>query len=839
MPIFPSTTVDELTLDNGLKILACPHGEEELVSVQIWVRTGSIHEDEHLGKGLSHFVEHMIFKGTHKRHYSTIAQEVQALGGEINAYTSFDRTVYYIEGPSEATNTFLEILHDIVFHSTFPEDEFPKEKDVILREIDMVLDDPDRKLSQATFETVYRQAPQKYPVIGYRDLFKSISRDDLWNYYQERYIPNNSFVVVTGKIDSAAIFNEVTTLFSPLPRQAFELPILRPEPTQILTRTTTVIDEDAQVLRGAVAFPVPGTLHEDAIALRMLAMIFAQGESSILYHRLHRELQLVHYIQGVCWNPGEHGIFWIQFGCDIGKEEAVIKVIHEEAARLAKNNELGQLLEKVIKQAQVRDLNSFKTVGGMAGKIAMSEFMIGQQGLSNLMLEQMSATSVADIQRVTKAYLIDKPYNIITLQPSKEKKTSQMAKSSAKNAVSTHLLSNGIRVCLLPERSLPKTHIRGITLGGSQLDPLAQSGVGSLSINLLNKDTLVHTAAEIAERVERAGAVFEESVGKNTLGLTLESLSEDLDDLLPLLANGFLAPAFSPETFRRERDSQVAQIKEELDEIFDFGQRRLRQLLFPEHPLGNDSYGTIETLEKLTVGDCQSFAQQITKAGNFVLSVCGDFDSSKMLNQLENLFKDFPAGEQVNTFLPAPAIQASTEHLHMDREQSVVFCAFPEQGVLSLDYETGELLDEIFSGMSSRLFETIREERGLAYYVGTSRTRALQASAFIFYAGTHPDKAQEVLTCIWEEIQRAKNGGILEKELQAAKQRMIIRGRKARQSIGAYAAQMGLNTLYGLPVDHWKTTEERLAKISLRDLQAFANKYFDASSCIQLTVGKS
>ena len=154
-----SDTPETFTLENGLLVVHQQNLAHPVVSAQVWIKTGSIHEDQHLGSGLSHFLEHMLFKGTERRKGGEIAREVQAFGGQINAYTAFDRTVYYIDGPAEALDKSLDLLADFVFHSTLPADEVLKERDVILREIDMTLDDPDRILSRSLFSTAYQQHP--------------------------------------------------------------------------------------------------------------------------------------------------------------------------------------------------------------------------------------------------------------------------------------------------------------------------------------------------------------------------------------------------------------------------------------------------------------------------------------------------------------------------------------------------------------------------------------------------------------------------------------------------------------------------------------------------------
>src|SRR6267154_3530960 len=163
--------VERFVLPNGLTGLLKPDRSAALASVQVWVKTGSLHEGTQIGAGLSHFLEHMLFKGTARRAGREISATVQAHGGYINAYTTFDRTVYYIDLPSEHVGVALDLLADATLHSTLPADEVTKEKDVILREIDMCLDDPDQRLSQALFETAFRTHPYRQPIIGHRDVF--------------------------------------------------------------------------------------------------------------------------------------------------------------------------------------------------------------------------------------------------------------------------------------------------------------------------------------------------------------------------------------------------------------------------------------------------------------------------------------------------------------------------------------------------------------------------------------------------------------------------------------------------------------------------------------------
>src|SRR6476660_10306809 len=194
-----------ITLDNGLQVMIREDRAAPVVSVQAWCRAGSIHEGKWLGAGLSHVLEHMLFKGTSSRAGSRIDQEVQEAGGYMNAYTSFDRTVYHIDVPNTGARVAIDILCDIMQNATLPADEMAKEKQVIVREMDMNVDDPGRRASRRLFETAYTRSPYRFTVIGYPDIFHELEAKDIRDYYTEKYAPNNVFYVVAGDVKGGEV----------------------------------------------------------------------------------------------------------------------------------------------------------------------------------------------------------------------------------------------------------------------------------------------------------------------------------------------------------------------------------------------------------------------------------------------------------------------------------------------------------------------------------------------------------------------------------------------------------------------------------------------------------
>src|ERR1041385_6394386 len=201
-------------LENGLTIIVREDHSAPVVSAQAWCMAGSIHEGRWLGAGMSHVLEHMLFKGTTTRPGSRIDQEVQEAGGYMNAYTSFDRTVYHIDVPNTGAKVAIDILADIMQNATLPPDEMAKEKQVIVREMDMNVDDPGRRASRRLFETAYTRSPYRYTVIGYPDIFHELKADDIRAYYHEKYAPNNVFYSIAGDVKNEEVVAQIRQAYA-------------------------------------------------------------------------------------------------------------------------------------------------------------------------------------------------------------------------------------------------------------------------------------------------------------------------------------------------------------------------------------------------------------------------------------------------------------------------------------------------------------------------------------------------------------------------------------------------------------------------------------------------
>lgn len=836
---FWNESVERTVLANGLTLLIKPDPASTIASVQVWVKTGSIHEGGKLGAGLSHYLEHMLFKGTERREGREISTVVQAHGGYINAYTTFDRTVYYIDIPAGHVDVAIDVLGDAVLRSTLPAGEVGKEKDVILREIAMGQDDPDNRLFEALFQTAFREHPYRHPVIGHRDVFAANARDDLVAYYKTRYVPNNLVVVVAGGVDPAAVRAAVEEHFGRVPRRELA-PVFVPDEPLPLAPRAWHRHEDVEISRAGLAWPIPGLAHPDAPALDVLATILGHGDSSVFWQEIREKARLVHAIDATSWNPGSCGLFYVSYTCEPDRRAPAEKAVHATLARLARRGFTSAQVRKAVRQLVVSEINARKTVAGQASRLGVAEVVVGDLDHSRTYFEDLRRVTPARLVKVLRTHLVPARLTAVSINPAvPAETTAARVPSVARPAeeLETLVLPNGARLLLQPDRRLPNLHLRLLFAGGPLFEEPGRRGATALLATMLTKDTKRRTAAQVARDIEQAGGVFHPFAGNNSFGLAAEVLPNEASTALGVLADAVLAPAFKAATFATEREAQLAELAQDADDVVTLGRKLLRRKFFGPHPFAVDPTGDEAGLEALRPADLAALHRRLVVAPNAVLSVAGDFDPRTLRPKLKALLGRLPRKPFVmpESRHPAPAEAGAFTDVQ-PRQQAVVYQAFPGPGLLDPDFDIGEVADELFSGMSSRLFERVREEKGLAYFVRSARVTGLHAGMFYFYAGTAPGRDGEVLAEIDAEIARVAAGKVEPAELQRCQTRLKAAKRMGLQSNGARAMNAGLNALYGLPPEDFARYDARIDAVTTGALADFARTRLAPALRTQLVV---
>lgn len=827
----PGTTVT--TLDNGLTVILREDRSAPVVSAQAWAQTGSVHEGRWLGAGLSHVLEHMLFKGTTTRPPGKIDQEVQDAGGYMNAYTSFDRTVYHIDAPNTGARVAVDVLCDIMQNATLPEDELKKELDVIRREMDMGHDDPGRRTGRRLFETAYTRSPYRFTVIGYRDIFDTLKREDIVSYYRERYAANNVFFVVVGDIVAADVLAQIKTAWAKSPSRAIPPMVLPEEPSQAASRE---VIEEAPIELGHFHFSwhIPGVRHADIPALDVLATLLGSGRSSRLFQSVREKQALAHSADAWTYNPGLPGLFGMSGVVDADKFTAARDAMLAEVERMKAKPVSKAELAKAVKQFTAGTLATRKTMAGQAQDLGGNWLAASDLNFSQRFLDAVRRLTPADLQRVARTYLTPENRTLFALLPEGTvPKLTTSVEISSRSDIRKFDLPSGLRLLVKEEHRLPFVYFRAGLRGGVLAETAANCGASSMLTRLMMKGTKTRTAEQLATEIESLGGSLDTYSGNNSLGVSAEVLREDFATGLELVVDLLLNPSFPKAELEREREIQLGNLRHQRDELLTSCFKLMRRSLFGDTGYGLDSLGTEETVKGMQVAGLAALHKQLVTPDNCVLAIYGAIETKKVEAAVRRAFarwKSIPttastapnAKRQTPNAKPSPRRASDTR----DKKQAVLAIGFPGTTMHHEDRYALDLIQEACSDMGSRLFTRIREKLGLAYYVGAQHLAGLVPGYFAFYCGTAPEKAALVEAELLAEADLLRTEGLSEEELKRAKAKLIGQKKISRQDLGGQAMLHALDELYGLGYAHHEQDDAHYEAVTLAQVKTVAARYF-------------
>ncbi len=833
IPAFP-LGVKLTTLENGLAIITREDHSAPVVSVQAWSMTGSINEGKWLGAGMSHVLEHMLFKGTTTRGSGRIDQEVQDAGGYMNAYTSFDRTVYYIDVPNTGATVAIDILCDIMQNATLPADEMAKEKQVILREMDMNQDEPGRRSGRRLFETAYTKSPYRFTVIGYPDIYNELQSEDISAYYRERYAPNNVFYVVVGDIKSEDAVAQIRKAYDKAKARAIPPMVLPEEPKQTAPRE---IVEEGPIEMGHwhLSWHIPDLRHPDVAVLDVLAVVLGSGRSSRFYQEIREKKGLANSIDAWTYNPGNPGLFGISALVDAEKFAASRDAALAEIERLKDHPVSAEEVGKAIKQFVSATLATRKTMTGQAQDLGGSWLAANDLNFSERYLAAVKRVTPEDLQRVAGKYLTASNRTLYALLPNgAAPKQSSASTGFSEQPIQKFEFPNGLRLLIKENHRLPFVEFRAVFKGGVLAESIANNGLTQLTGKMLLKGTATRSAEQIAREIESVGGSLDSFGGNNTFGVTAEVLSTDFDTGLQLAADVLLNPAFPGPALERERQIQLAGIKAQRDHLLRSAGLNMRRALFGETGYGLDGQGSESSVQKLQTADLRAFHQQLAVPNNCVLAIYGDVQTDAVKAAVEKYFGSWKRGKDALARLPEmpPLKEIKRVNELRDKKQAVLLVGFTGASVHNADRYALELLQEACSDLGSRLFLRIREKLGLAYYVGAQNFLGLAPGYFAFYCGTAPEQVGLVEQELLREAELLRTEGLTAEELKRSKAKIIGQKKIARQDLGGLALSTAIDELYGLGYDHSETDDGRYEAVDLGEIKRVAQKYLTTEAMV-------
>ena len=854
-PANPSTSGNDtmlVRLKNGLTVHIIRDSRFPLVCTRLFVGTGSANETAEQA-GISHVLEHMVFKGTEKRPKGQVARDVESLGGYLNAATSFDKTWFITDMPAKHWKTGMDVVKDMAFHPSLDPAELEAEKNVIVSELKGGDDTPTRRLFEdlqvaGLAHTVYGR-----PIIGFEKTIRAVTADDLRAYIRTWYQPQNMMLLVAGDIDPKAVLAHAEELFGDLKNDTI-LP--EPAPVQLEgaaggPRVEVTYGPWNKVYLG-IALPAPALGDQRSIDLDVLAYALGGDGTSQFYRKYRYEKQLVDSISVGNMSLNRAGLFYMVAQLDADKVEPFWQEFTRDLAAL----DAGKITPDVIERARFNYEDGMdrasETLDGLTSWKATVQFELGgPRGEANVR-HALAAVDSARLRQAQDLWLRPDQVRVRVLAPEKAKLPDldailqhnwpapaverQKAAAAAEKVGKREIvdLGQGRTVILQPDRTIPYVSLEILRPGGNALLKPADQGLAQLTAATLTDGCGTRDLDAMERFVAERAASLSASAGVQSFTVSLTGPARFNADYFALLGDLLHKPTFAEKDVRRQADTLKAALVRRQDNPMSFMGSKINGFLFPGgQPYGFDVLGTTENQDRFGPGDVQAFWKQ-QNAQPWILSVAGDFDREKVLAFARSL--PVPTAPAVDVPQPTWGADKRLPLSLPGRQQAHLLLAFHAVPLDHPDAPALMLLESVLSGQSGLLFNKLRDEQGLGYTV-TAFYRSLPEAGFMaFYIGTTPrnlDVARQGFSGIIKDIKT----DLLPAELLAkGLNRMEGSYYRGRQSLGARADEAASERLLGQPQDFQKRLLEKAAKVTPEQLREVARKYLLVDKMYEVTL---
>ncbi|MBI4335302.1 MAG: insulinase family protein [Candidatus Omnitrophica bacterium] len=837
----PAQETERHVLKNGITVLLGESRESPLVAIEAWIRTGSATEDIYLGSGISHLVEHMLFKGTAKRpRPGDIEKEIKSLGGYINAFTDHDSTGVNIILPSAYAHNALEVLKDILTESTFDPAELEKEREVVLKEVRLNNDEPSKYASILLWSNMFKAHNYRFPVIGHEELLKKLKRDDLVTYYKTRYCPDNIVLGIAGDIDAGETLKEIEAVFGTIERKSPPAACLPPEPSQV----SGIYVEEARGINLAyllMGFHSVSVRDSDMFALDCLSILLGGGQDSRLFNTLYRAKRLVYAVYSYNHTPKEPGVFAIGAVLDRAKLDEAISQIWLQIEAL----KAGHISETELKKARSIVLSNYvfsrQTVQGRAGDMVANEVLTGDCDFSKRYVEGINAVTARSVRKAAQRYLTKENLTAIRLIPKKTAQKSAVAGMPRKGPLSNIErieLKNGLKIFILEDHSAPVFAINCAGKGGLRTETFKTNGTARFVSETLLCGTASRSEEKLFAQIEGVGASIASTSAGNTFGLSAAGLSKDWELILDVFYDALKNPAFPDEKIERERAATLAQIKALDDDIYQQGLRTIKYNLFKKHPYRFQAAGRPPVVKGLSRQDIVNYYLRYYIPSNMVIAVSGDIDPAKVKQKIITLFEKLPGRPAPEI---KPAVETKRKHSRViartvDKEQSVIMLGYPGARIDSHDKYILYVLSSVLSGVNGRLSKAIRDDKGLAYTLDMASIPGIEKGMIIFHIGTSNENLKTAKDELFNQIRILKTSGVSSEELRAAKTELAGLHQMGLQRPQDVAAKISSDELFGLGFDDLLQFERRINRVTKEAVMRAARKYLGENSYVLVTI---
>lgn len=794
MDIFPEIDSAYERLENGLEVRHIRCRYFAAVGISVVVRTGNIHEGAMCGCGVSHFAEHMAFVGAGGRREESVSADAAMFGAELNAYTSHDRTVYFADCPTESLGKTLSLLSEMLFEPNFTEGAFEKERDVILREIDMCSDDAGEKVYDNLFRKMYISSPLRYPVIGLKKKFMGVRPPDLRGYFQDRYSADNMCVCVASALGHSEVFDAVSRAFGGRGGNLKPVMVEQELPQQCPREVLEYSNCD--VSKCLLAFKVPCGNSVESAFWDCAAMSLGEGNSSILKKKLKYGENLVDYVGAYFFSAGAESALILSWECAAKNAESARETAAREVEKFARTGFSEMQISRYAKTRHAAVTEALRNSHIAADRLSDCAYLGAGLELYAHRAKSAGSGIFSNSADFLSARLDFGSSTYSAVLPGRSKpRVRRKAAPSLGFKIETRELPNGLKIAAITRQGLSRTNMRLCSFGGICGLDKPERDIYKLASICLLRGTSNRTFEEISELVENNAISFYGVFSDYCTAVCAESLPGDLPISAGLISDAALNFKIDSKIFESERRAAISRELDGRDDPLTFALRGLRMEFFGAYPLSSALCGDADAMKVASPADAEKVLSKVFPADKCAITAVGDFDSAEFLDDCESRFSGLARGcasLRKKAAFSFPKAREKVVKMDREKEQSVVFSAFSDAGAAEYKYKAVRaILLEYLGGENGEIFNCVRQRHGLSYSASASVISGTDAAALYFYALTSHKNTGKVSDIFSEISERLAEGKIDERKFEAARSSVSDRFLEALcdpAEMGAYAA---------------------------------------------------
>lgn len=863
-------------LKNGLTVLIKPIHNVPKVSTQLWYNVGSKDEDSSQ-KGIAHLIEHMIFKGTKTLSECDINMITHKLSGSTNAFTSYDYTGYLFDFPSQNWQEALPILADCMANCSFKEAFLNSELKAVIQELKMYKDHYVSSITEHILSNMFYDHPYHHPIIGYKQDLWSLNRQDLVDFYNYHYIPNNATLIIVGDVKEEEAIALAEKSFGHIsPNRDYKKKSFY-HSKDLANSSTTIYRELNQPLV-VMSWVMPGSSQGKDYMVEVLCSAIGSGKSSRLYKKLVNELNLVVEIEAFTYDLFEYGAFFIYFEpMDKANIDKIINIINVELENIAAKGFSENEVIRSIKKTDIQYLDSLENNQKIAYNIGKFFLATGDykffDNYLNYPKKNLDKELVDFVNQYLKESLMhtgkvlpinerDKKYWLEVQELSDQEdakilsgkqrdieiespKCTALIESKPPKAFNfmkakKFYLNNGLKILYAHNNVLPKIDLILDFKVKHFYDPENKQGLCSFVFDMLLEGTKNYTSSELSDTLESYGITIHTGAGS----ISMSMLSVDLVKGLELLNEILTQALFDEKEIEKIRSHKTSEIHATLDNPSQIARDLLNKNIYKSHPYHKNYLGTVESIKSITKSDLVNFYKTYLSPKAACLSIVGELGQYELKKVLEHMLSHWQGSEvEPIKFPQIPAITPETIDYPLMRDQVLLAYGGLSVSRTNPDYDKLLLFDQIFTGgllgsMSSRLFD-LRERSGLFYTIGGSLVANTSTEPGLIYIKTivSNDRLAEAEKEISNAIDTAINS-VSKEEFDEA-QRAIINSLVDNFSSNRKIASVFLaKEHYDFDEDYFDHRAKQLSSITIQEMQDIVKKYLNTEKLIIVRVGR-